>query len=336
MLLPSLGAGLTCGLSSGSMPRLLRTFPVALAVFLLATGVKAQAVPDSTGLTLAPPLHGSNASAPATSTTSPAFTGAPASNPDFSGEGPYALAFDWTRDGALTGLFAAVWLSSEAIFKHELSPAVCRWCDGDSLNGLDAWGRGIRAGRGEQTMDALSNVVDFGLLPLAAMGTQAWLAYNDDSSAWITQDAVMVVEATVLALTFNQAVKFTVGRERPFVRDLSPEVRQSLRDPADNNLSFFSGHASFAFAVATAAGTVSQLRGYENSWVVWAVGLPIAATVPLLRMAADRHYLTDVLTGSLVGAAFGVGVPLLLHPRLAGARVQLSAGPGGVSAMGRF
>jgi membrane-associated phospholipid phosphatase len=34
-----------------------------------------------------------------------------------------------------------------------------------------------------------------------------------------------------------------------------------------------------------------------------------------LRIAADKHYLSDVLTGALLGSAMGVAIPLLLHPR---------------------
>ena len=33
------------------------------------------------------------------------------------------------------------------------------------------------------------------------------------------------------------------------------------------------------------------------------------------RMAADQHYLTDVLVGAAVGAGIGVGMPLWLHGR---------------------
>jgi membrane-associated phospholipid phosphatase len=104
----------------------------------------------------------------------------------------------------------------------------------------------------------------------------------------------------------------------------------------DDNVSFYSGHSAFAFALAGSAGTIASLRGYPHAWVVWAVGMPVAGAVALLRVGAAKHYLTDVLVGSLVGGAIGAGVPLLFHQRLGGVRVQLVPGPGSVSLVGVF
>jgi membrane-associated phospholipid phosphatase len=60
------------------------------------------------------------------------------------------------------------------------------------------------------------------------------------------------------------------------------------------------------------------------------VGLPLAAATGYLRVAADRHYFTDVVGGMLVGAIVGVGIPLLFH-RPMSERVVLgsAAVPGG-------
>lgn len=154
---------------------------------------------------------------------------------------------------------------------------------------------------------------------------------------------MMIVESVVVASVVNQAVKFSVGRERPFVHVLPEDQKALTAQPNDNNLSFYSGHTSMAFALVTAAGTVSELRGYKNRWVIWAVGLPAAASVGLLRMGADKHYLTDVLVGAAAGSLFGVGVPLLLHgrepqtqPQATGMSMNVSGSLGGVTLSGRF
>ena len=47
--------------------------------------------------------------------------------------------------------------------------------------------------------------------------------------------------------------------------------------------------------------------------VAVAFAVPLALATGYLRIAADRHWATDVATGWAVGAAFGVGVPWLLH-----------------------
>ncbi|MDB4987793.1 MAG: hypothetical protein JWN04_2971, partial [Myxococcaceae bacterium] len=45
--------------------------------------------------------------------------------------------------------------------------------------------------------------------------------------------------------------------------------------------------------------------------LIWALGVPLAALTGYLRLAADKHYFTDVLTGALVGSAVGFLVPWL-------------------------
>jgi membrane-associated phospholipid phosphatase len=61
--------------------------------------------------------------------------------------------------------------------------------------------------------------------------------------------------------------------------------------------------------------------------MVWAVGLTGAMAVGYLRIAADKHYLSDVLTAVVVGSLVGVGVPLLFHS--AKASVAAPTGVGG-------
>lgn len=73
--------------------------------------------------------------------------------------------------------------------------------------------------------------------------------------------------------------------------------------------------STLAFGVVSATGTVAPLRGYRWAPLAWAVGLPLAASTAYLRLAADRHYLTDVLVGGAVGTTVGALVPLLFHGR---------------------
>ncbi len=233
------------------------------------------------------------------------------------------LAFDWTRDGLIAGVSGALWIGSEAFLKKQLAPKTCRWCDRaadgtDTLNPVDRWGRGV-GGRTEEEREhwaLASDITDFAVLPVAVFGGQFLLASGSGASPSLyAQDATIILEAATLAALLNQVVKFSVGRERPFVHVLPEEQKGLTEKPTDNNLSFYSGHTSLAFSLVTAAGTVSELRGYRHSWLIWAVGLPAAASVGFMRMGADKHYLTDVLVGAVVGSAFGVGVPLLMHGR---------------------
>lgn len=233
------------------------------------------------------------------------------------------LRFDWARDSVITGTAAVLWISSEAVFKSDLAPATCRWCDRapdgtDTLNRLDRWGRGL-AGDTEASRHRAatwSNILGFAALPAGVLGMQFAVGRASDSpDRFFAQDATIILESAMLATLANQTVKFIVGRERPFVHVLPEDQKGLTAQPSDNNLSFYSGHTNLAFSLVVSAGTVAALRGYKHQAWIWAVGLPLATSVGLLRMGADKHYLTDVATGALLGAAFGVAVPLLLHGR---------------------
>jgi membrane-associated phospholipid phosphatase len=247
---------------------------------------------------------------------------------------PFSIRYEPFGDPAIAAFVSAAWVATEAISKDVLAPSTCKLCDRDSagvdrLNGLDQWARGARWGslEAQSTASVLSYVMVFAALPAAITGIEVALARGE--TRWVSEDLVLVTKTTALALLLNQSVKFIVGRERPFVHVLAPEERKLTEDPLDNNLSFFSGHTTFAFASVVAAGTVAELRSYRGRAWVWAVGLPLAVASGYLRMAADRHYLTDVLVGAVVGAGFGVGIPLLLHPRVdaAGAALQMRVVP---------
>jgi membrane-associated phospholipid phosphatase len=137
-------------------------------------------------------------------------------------------------------------------------------------------------------------------------------AAGDVSAGWV--DAIIVAEAAGIAMDVNQVVKFAVARQRPFVHYGASGDPGRKPDP-DDNVSFYSGHTTFTFAVAAAAGTVSSMRGYESAPWVWGVGMTLAATTGYLRIAGDKHYLTDVLVGAGTGIAAGIALPRLLHPK---------------------
>jgi membrane-associated phospholipid phosphatase len=265
----------------------------------------------------------------------------------------HALKFDWVRDGAITGVGGLAWVATEALLKEQLVPKSCRWCDrapdgSDTLNGVDRWGRGLAAetAEGRKRWDTWSNITDFAMLPVGVFGTQYLLGRASGAPPlYFAQDATIIMESFVVSQLANQAVKFAVGRERPFVHVLPEDQKGLTEHPTDNNLSFYSGHTAMAFSLVTAAGTVSELRGYKHRWLIWAVGLPAAASVGLMRMGADKHYLTDVLVGAAAGSLFGVGLPLLLHgreqqdaqPRRAtDVTMRVSGSLGGVTISGRF
>jgi membrane-associated phospholipid phosphatase len=223
------------------------------------------------------------------------------------------LEVNRTVDGGFVLVGGLAWILSESVFKRSLAPESCRWCDGDSLNAVD---RGVRDAlrwddiHGAQT---LSNVSGFVVAPVAGLGLLALAGWQDDRARGeILDDELVVMESVVGAALLDQGVKFLAGRERPFVRALPAGEKG---DDADNNVSFYSGHTSLTFSIAVASGTVASLRGYRAAPWIWASGLTLATATGYLRIAGDKHYFTDVLTGAVVGSFVGFAVPYWLHRR---------------------
>lgn len=217
-------------------------------------------------------------------------------------------------DVPVTIVLGAGWIGSE-LAKKKLAPSACRWCD--SVPAIDDYSRDHLRWEHPAKADSLSNALDFAGMPLLMFGADALLASQHGVLNKSPQDGLWILEAVVAASAMNQAIKFSVGRERPFVHALPADQKGLTAQPSDNDLSFYSGHTTLAFTLVAATATVATLRNYRNAWVVWPVGLAAAFGVGYLRIAADKHWLTDVATGALLGSATGVGVPLLLHGRKA-------------------
>lgn len=237
------------------------------------------------------------------------------------------LAHDLRIDAPVVVATGAWWILTETVFKKRLAPASCEWCDrepggAEKLNLLDLSARDMSSWNGNRhTADVLSNVTAFGVLPLVALGGNAFAALRSGDSKQLPWDALVVVEAVTVAAALNQTTKFIAGRERPFVHRLTESEKSAVENATDNNLSFYSGHTSFTFSMAVAAGTVASMHGYREAPAIWAAGLTTAAATGLLRMGAEKHYLTDVATGAVVGSAIGFLVPFLFH------RPEGTAGP---------
>jgi len=218
---------------------------------------------------------------------------------------PYSLPVDAT----ITGAAIAAWIGTEA-FKGELAPSTCRWCDPP---GFDSSVRDALRWQDTERANVISYVLPLAVEPLVVIGLNAYSARDQapPRAGWV--DALLISEATAIAMAMNQAVKFIVGRERPFVHELPEAGKPNTAHPSDNNLSFYSGHATLAFAMAVSGGTVASMRGYRLAPWIWGAGLSLAAATAYLRIAADRHYASDVTVGAVIGSLTGFAVPYLFH-----------------------
>ena len=150
----------------------------------------------------------------------------------------------------------AIYLNTELVFKDAISPDGCRWCgplwfDARLRRSL-AWDDGAAA-------DSASNSTGFIAAPLVATGGLILATIDHPSLRRWYDDVVPVLQAGVGAALLNQLVKVIVARERPYVH----YGTTSVQPENDSYTSFFSGHTTLAFALATSAGTVATLRDYK-------------------------------------------------------------------------
>ena len=230
------------------------------------------------------------------------------------------LGYDTRVDVAVsaTGL---LWMVSAELLKADLVPEKCRWCyrraNGDSaLNAVDRSVRSHLKWKDPELAGGISSVLAFAFMPIASAALPATAAGYDHQLQYAPIDTLLIAETTILAADLNQLVKFVFVRERPYVHYLPhlPDGIQGLGDsPSDANLSFYSGHTNLAFAMAASSGTIAYLRNYRLAPMVLGTQLAAAAAVGYLRIAADRHYLSDVMVGAVLGSLIGTLVPLLFH-----------------------
>jgi membrane-associated phospholipid phosphatase len=220
---------------------------------------------------------------------------------------PDGVRYDLRVDIPVTAAAVGLGVTLE-LLKGDLAPRSCRVC---GVDGLDAAARGALRWNDTGAASTMSDWTGFVITPVTALAACQLAAEADHRFHDAPANALIVVEATALAVALDDVVKLVVARQRPYAhfRDAS----QQAPPDTDENLSFYSGHTNLAFAVAVASGTVASMRGYRLAPVVWATSLPWAAVTGYLRIAADKHYLTDVLTGALIGSAAGFLVPFVFH-----------------------
>jgi len=145
-----------------------------------------------------------------------------------------------------------------------------------------------------------------------------WIGHGSSRVAWqmFWIDLQSLSLSGALALT---AEKF-VGRGRPSNRpcDADPNYEEYCGG-GDRFASFFSGHTAIA---ATSAGLVCAHHqhlplygGGAGDTAACVAAVTIAATTGIARIANDRHWATDVLTGGIIGTISGYFLPVWLHYR---------------------
>ncbi len=163
----------------------------------------------------------------------------------------------------------------------------CAPCDPATLPGIDRW-----AVSTERTQfDTVSDVM------ILLLGAGTWYELNKlpNGNAHVAAS----VEATAWTFGVNQLAKAIINRNRPV---LYSEDALEHRESVNSHRSMYSAHVSTAFALGTSYYlSASDKTGFDRSWP-----LISAAAIAALRLAAAKHFPTDILVGVVMGTATAI------------------------------
>jgi len=184
-------------------------------------------------------------------------------------------------------------------------PLIPRWT---ARNDFDDWAQRVfkidsLSGQGDANTASDVLLITSIFAPLALDATKSYLDGHCDGAFGITAEWV---ESFALTAFVMQATKLAAARARPN----AVGCVGTFCGGEDERLSFFSGHAAMS---ATAAGLLCRDSIHKQVWgnktyqraLPCAVGVSVSLTTGILRIAANKHWATDVIAGWVVGGLIG-------------------------------
>lgn len=191
------------------------------------------------------------------------------------------------------------------------------------------------AGRYEEWPDKWSDwAAPVAAAPLVLAG-YSW--YSGGTASVFLGHTLMYAQALAIQSGLNLATRSLKIWPRPYIYAEDGEGREAAENAKGEAYgSFFSGHSSAAFtaAVFTASYFSEMYPSSPYRGVVWAGSLSLAGFVGALRIAAGKHYPSDVAVGALVGT--GVSLLVLEAHKESAKNVSLWVGPGNFGAVFSF
>ena len=178
----------------------------------------------------------------------------------------------------------------------------CGPCDPASLPGIDH--------AALHTFSSSAGTASTVLLA-AVVGGAGFASLHDLAPAQARGNAAVLLNSLAWTEAATGWLKVAVRRKRPILYTTDAAGAVSDRD---NQKSFPSGHASVAFATATSYLVMARrehLRHATRNAIVMYAG---AAGVAGLRVAAGKHFPTDIAGGALLGSGIGWLIAAI-HPK---------------------
>ena len=171
------------------------------------------------------------------------------------------------------------------------------------LSPLDRW----NAGTWNPRADALSDLAAWGVGG-AMLYADLWhLARGESTRQPFLEDALILAQAFAWNSALNLNVRAERVHPRPFVYGTAAPADERAKGQAAG--AFYSGHAASAFLGAVYVSTVYPLRhpDFEHKGWLWAGSLTAATTAAALRVAAGKHFPSDMIAGAAMGSLVAAG-----------------------------
>jgi membrane-associated phospholipid phosphatase len=199
-------------------------------------------------------------------------------------------------------------------------------CNPDDLNALDRTTAGYYS-RGWST------ATDIGIYAL--LGGAVTTLVVDEGFSNALNDSVVIGESAVTGLAVSSILTLATNRPRPFL--YGEKAPLSERNSPNGSFSYSSSHATLAFALATSTFVTMKRLHPRSNEVLWVAGIggAMAAFVATGRVFAGMHFITDAVSGAVVGTSVGVLVPAL-HGSPVRIVPLVGEGQRGIGVIGRF
>lgn len=180
-----------------------------------------------------------------------------------------------------------------------------------ALMPADDWLRGRvdqRAVQSSASAHAIAN--DFSLLGdpgtvILTVGTYAVGRIAGNHT--VTEVGLHAAEALVLSAAATEVVKGVAGRNRPYLTRADGDDFLFMNGFTGGGFtSFPSGHTSAAFSLAAVVDEEGSIHWPHAARIVTPVTYGLASLVGLSRIYKDRHWMSDVAVGALVGEYSGL------------------------------
>jgi membrane-associated phospholipid phosphatase len=137
------------------------------------------------------------------------------------------------------------------------------------------------------------------MITLIALGSYGYIFKNEK----VRTTTLLATQAYITGAAMETVLKYLTGRTRPSFYPSGTESEPAFTGPfskASGNSSFPSGHATVAFAAAT----VYAMEYKSTIWVP-ILAYSAATLISASRITENKHWITDVFVGAVMGYLTG-------------------------------